>query len=183
MFLFLFAGFQAKAQENFEPNQNADSEKVDPIVVATVNIYNAKIVSQEGNEIKLSFDLSNREGVQPNVKYAVQLVKKEDSLIADEKVYDEIVNLGQNETIHKEITYSAPSYLNGDYNGWLTSKDNNALSLGMNMAGEVNLSGSGEYIDIDSSQCNLIIDGDEKTYVTNGGFDVSPEEKLSMKCE
>ena len=41
---------------------NTNTQKV--IVLADVNIYNIKIVSQEGNNIKISFDIKNNQGAQ-----------------------------------------------------------------------------------------------------------------------
>src|SRR3989338_7530408 len=63
--------------------QEAPHEGPEPVVVATVNIYDAEIVSQQGNIFSLSFDLSNREGAQPAVRYAVQLIDQK-QVVADE---------------------------------------------------------------------------------------------------
>ncbi len=185
LFLFL-SGFEAKAQEEnpilFDNADSKQAEKSEAVIVATVNIYDAKIVSQNGNEMKLSFDLSNREEIQPNVKYAVQLVEKESSGIVDEEVYEETVNLGQNETIHKEIAYTIPDYLNGNYQVWIISENDKGLSLGMNMAGEIHLTGNGEYVEIAPDACNFLVEGDGNKYPLGYAISVSQEEELSLEC-
>jgi hypothetical protein len=71
------------------------------IVLATVNVYDAKIVSQDNNKLKISFDISNREKVQPGVRYAIELVQTKGEIqdIIDKKVYNEVFDLGTGETI------------------------------------------------------------------------------------
>lgn len=90
-FAFIFSGIglfldnSALAQENVEIKLDKSKMKT----VATVNIYDAKIVSQDNNRIKISFDLSNREYVQPDVKYLVQLIREDKD--ANQLIIDEFV--------------------------------------------------------------------------------------------
>ena len=124
--LVLFLGTKKTlAQSTTENSKAAFGDPIEVITVATVNIYDAKIISQEGNRIKIGFDLDNREGVQPGIKYSVELIRTESEgddetqTVVDEKVYDEKVSLGENETVHREIEYTAPSYLSGDFTVYL----------------------------------------------------------------
>ena len=46
----------------------AEAQDGGGVVVADVNIYNAQLVSQENNHLKLSFDLANGKLIQPDVR-------------------------------------------------------------------------------------------------------------------
>ncbi len=63
-----------------------DAISVNTVVLATVNIQNAKIVSQKDNTFNISFSLSNREGVQSGVKYGIELIK-DNKYVVDEKIF------------------------------------------------------------------------------------------------
>lgn len=175
----------ARAQLQTPPQTNLDPGVV---VVATVNIQNPQIISQEKNEIKIGFDLSNQKGVQPQVRYLVQLIEKTTDKnktpnIVDQFVYPESVNLGENQTIHREISYSAPSYLNGEYEIWILARNEKSLELAFGVVGGVTLDGSGEYIKIVPETCFLSVAGDENRYKLDQGVDVDPEEELSLTCD
>lgn len=162
-------------------------QSAETIVLATVNIYDAKIDSQSGNNIKISFDLNNRTGIQPGVKYAVDLLKREGEnlFLIDQKVYNnDVMDLGINETFHKEITYSVPSFLSGAYEIWVESKNDNGLPLAQARAGEITLKGSGDYIEIIPSSCYITISGDESNtkYTLGQGVDIAPNESLLGHC-
>ncbi|MDZ4384898.1 MAG: hypothetical protein U0944_00590, partial [Candidatus Moranbacteria bacterium] len=86
----------AQAQELVPPAQETQA-----VTVATVNIYDAQITRQDNNSIQLTFDLSNREQIQPDVRYAVQLMKDR-QILMDEQIYPETISLNENETIKKE---------------------------------------------------------------------------------
>ena len=155
------------------------------VVIATVNIYDAKIVSQDKNNIIISFDLNNREKAQPGIKYAINLVQKGDGdarTLVDQKVYDEVLSLSENTTITKQITYQAPEYLSGNYEIWVTSQTDKGLPLGQGLAGEVKLTGNNEYINL--SDCYLQVQGEakDKKYALGQGVDVNPEETLLANC-
>lgn len=131
---------RANAQEQSAPQPSASQPAT---VVATVNIHNAKIIAQENNKFQISFDLSNRVIVQPEVKYSVVLKKQDgqNQLQADEKIYAEVVNLGENQTLAKQITYEAPTQLSGDFQLWLFAKNAAGQMLAVSSLGEVQLSG------------------------------------------
>ncbi len=163
--------------------QNKNSQSV---TVATVNIYNAQIVSQNNNNIKLSFELSNRENVQPDVRYAVDLVKKDNELqsIIDEKVYQNSVNLAENQTIKKQIEYQAPAYLSGDYQIWIIARNQNGMNLAMTKSGQITLKGDNQYIEIYPISCHLQVEGEskDKVYSPDQGVDIKPGENLIASC-
>jgi hypothetical protein len=155
-----------------------------PELVATVNIFNAKIVSQEGNKLKIGFDLTNRQGNQPNVRYGIELFsKKGEQELADRKVFEEKLILGENESLPKEVVYEAPAYLAGDFSVFVLSYNDKDLPLGIAQAGVVTLSGDGKYVFVNQTDCFLTVEGDEKKYDLNQGVDVDSNEKLSLVCK
>lgn len=170
----------ANAQENQQPIENT-------IVIATVNIYNTQIISQNNNNFKISFDLFNRENIQPDVKYSVQLIKRENggAFKIDERVYGETLTIGPGETVKKEIDYFAPEYLKGTFEIWVQSQTSDSLPLGQGLAGEVTLNGSGQYVELITSSCYLTVEGEvpEKKYGLMVGADIDPNEKLRGICE
>ncbi len=158
------------------------------ITVATVNIYDAKIVAQKGNTITLSFDISNREGIQPQIKYGIELIKEDTQgqTRVDEKVYDEILSLSENSQVHKEITYQAPANLKGEYTILISSKNTNGFPLALAFVGKVILSteNNTETIDILPETCFLQVQGEKKTpsYIPLQGVDISSTENLIAVC-
>ncbi|MDP1883863.1 MAG: hypothetical protein Q8L10_00690 [Candidatus Moranbacteria bacterium] len=162
-------------------------QETQAVTVATVNIYDAQITSQENNAIKITFDLSNREQVQPDVRYAVQLIRQNEDqqILVDEKIYPETISLNENETIKKEIEYIAPEYLSGTFKLWLIAKNESGLPLSMNPVGEIALDGAMEYLEIIPDTCYLKVEGEagDKKYMLGQGVDIRPEEKLMAYCD
>jgi 4-hydroxy-3-methylbut-2-en-1-yl diphosphate synthase IspG/GcpE len=94
-----------------QPTQNV----AQPQVLATVSIQNAKLEKQTTEELIMTFDLNNRDLVQPNIKYAVKVVDQADgkNVVVDLKTYDESVTIAANETISKKISYPIPPFIKG----------------------------------------------------------------------
>ena len=63
-------GIQTINPADLQKPATTQQAKVVSDVVATVNIVNGKILSQEGRNLTHSFDISNRVGSQPQVEYA-----------------------------------------------------------------------------------------------------------------
>lgn len=157
--------------------------------VATVNVQDITLVKQEGNVLTLGFNISNREGVQPSVIYAVNLLQKDakgNTTPIDQKIYDnDVLSLGVNSSIHKEITYTAPSYLKGSYTLGVEARNPDGLTFGMvQVRNAVILNGTNEYIQINQTSCFLTIDGEKggKTYAANQGVDITKNETLTAHC-
>lgn len=154
-----------------------------PITVATVNIYDAKIISQQGNAFTVSFELSNRQGEQPGVRYAVELLDAQQN-VADQDIYPAVLDLNANATIPLTVRYTAPSYLSGTYQLELVSDDSNGLPLAQVSLGNVTLSGSGANVQIVPSTCYLTVVGDNsgQEYSLDQGVDIAPSETLDLTC-
>jgi hypothetical protein len=133
------------------------------VLVATVNIYNAKIVSQNDRNFSISFDISNRIGAQPQIKYAIQLLDTSSNQnIVDEKVYDEVLSLGENTTVNKIINYTVPSSIPaGTYNLYVLSENESNLILAQSSLGEVNIAkSSASSVEIVPNSCELYANGE-----------------------
>ena len=158
-----------------------------PVLVATVNINNARITAQTGNTVDISFDLTNREGVQPGVQYGVFLTQTgaNGQVVVDEKVYVETLTLGPGSTIHKTIQYVAPEQLSGVYDLWLSSRNSEGLSLAVAGIGKVRFQPApGGTVLIDTSSCYVTVAGDAKKerYTLYQGVDIASTEALEGHC-
>ena len=96
-------------------------------IVATIDIVNEKIITQNDRNFILSFDISNEIGVQTDIKYAIQLtqVLPSSEPVVDEHVYSDSFSLNQGQTVSKTIDYSVPDSLPaGTYKLWIESENN-----------------------------------------------------------
>jgi len=159
------------------------------IIIATTNIYNAKIVSQKGADVDISFDVSNREGAQSGLKYSVNLVKniKNNQTMSDVFVFPEIFNIGEHTVIRKSITYKAPDDLDGEYNVIIEIKNNSGLPLAFGDAGTIKLVATVKdvkNVEILPETCILSIEGEKNhtIYNINQGVDIAPSENLLLTC-
>lgn len=153
-------------------------------VVANVNIDSAKIVSQVKNDFNITFNISNKEGLQTGVKYGVQLIKDGAKYISDEKVYDESVTLYENSTIKRDITYTAPSNLSGNYVLVLSAKNENNFPFGVISLGKVKLVASTKGVSILNDSCYLQVEGEKSGthYSISQSVDISTSESLKLTC-
>lgn len=178
--------FVSLAQQSATQSSTSTHQPV--IVVATVNIYNATS-TQKVNEITVSFDITNRIGIQPGVKYSLVLVKetKEGQTVMDEHVYDEVLNLGENSSIHKTIVYNTPTNIEGEYKLFVSSKNTSGFPFGLGFAGRVFLkknNNTSSGITIDTSSCFLTVENEKSgaKYNPLQGVDISLQENLQSNC-
>ncbi len=173
------------ASVNAQTDQTAPASN-QAVVVATVNIYEAKIVSQKDRDFVLSFDIANREGAQAGIRYSVRLVKSTESeaVLYDEKVYSEVVNLGENSQIHKEILYQAPSNLSGKFELYVFAQNSDGLPLGIGRAGAAELKSVKGGLLISPTTCFLQVEGEKNSprYTLSQGVDISANENLIVTC-
>ncbi|MFA5962240.1 MAG: hypothetical protein WC848_06165 [Parcubacteria group bacterium] len=188
--LLLLASLSCASEVPFDSSSTQDLatpvEAQKAIAIATVNIYNTKLVSQDNSKLKISFQLSNREKAQPAVKYAVQLIGKEaeSQYVADEQIYPEVISLGEHETASKEIEYLAPNYLTGTFRVLVVSRNENGLPFSFAPVGEVVLQGEANFLEILPNSCFLTVEGEvsAKKYTIRQGVDIKSEETLLATC-
>lgn len=156
------------------------------VVVATVNLQNAKIISQEGNVFNISFNITNREGAQSGMMYSVKLLQKTDKTqtIADEYVYPEVFSIGANATQEKSIVYTAPASLDGTYTMIVSIKNYNGLPLGTGSLGDIKLVSSIKTIEILPETCVISTFADKNVSSTPlaKGVSISPKDSILLTC-
>lgn len=177
--------FKAPSAFGQTPPNQEPAKAVEAKAIATVNFYGPKIVSREGNTFKISFIISNREMSQSGVRYGVQLTRNDGgaAITADEYVFPESLDLHENETMAKEITYQAPAFLSGDYSLQLKSRNSSSLLLALADLGKVKLAGNAQYVEINPASCYLAVGNENNKYLLRQGVDVAATEELFLNCD
>lgn len=157
------------------------------VIVANINLSNATILSQDGSTFRIAVDfVNNGETSQSDIKYGVELVKRQDKTQTrvDTFISGETLTIDATKTLHKEFTYTAsPLLSSGDYELWLLSRTTGGLILGIARVGEVSLASTiGGQIAISPESCYLHVEGDTAKYTLLQGVDVGEEEVLSIRC-
>lgn len=180
--IFLLGYLFAKAEEPMATENTSDNK--DAEILATVGIEEGTIVSQQNNNLKIKFKLVNGSQVQPGARYSVVLID-ESGLIADNKVYPEIVNLRENEKVEKEVEYNAPVFFKGKYEVWVVSQNIRGMDLSQDIIGTVEFNGSGEFVELKMATCYLKIKNstDGEKYSIQSGIDVGENEELESVCQ
>ena len=153
-------------------------------IVSRVGFENGKIISQENNRLKVSFELSNPGEPETDVRYSLRLDKKVggDYYPVDEKIFEEVLSLVKNQTIKKEVEYVVPDFLRGEVKVWLTSKNSAGLPLGIAPLGVIFLSGTNDYIQIPNN-CFLTIGNEEPKYSLLEGVSYRNNEEVFLNCQ
>ena len=190
--LFLALPTHAQTPSPATPPKASPQGAPKAVQVAWVDIFDAKIVSQQGNTLTLSFDLHNGTGVQPDVRYKVELVKTLPNgaqVTAHTTVYDETLTLAENQTRQVHATYQAPTYLDGTYSVWIKAANANGLLLALGNAGQATFTKTEDVLTLDPSTCYLTLNaaGTEREGTTSRhtlaeGIDLEPEESLYLNC-
>ncbi|MDE2030641.1 MAG: hypothetical protein KGI58_00020 [Patescibacteria group bacterium] len=154
------------------------------VVVADVNITDAKIISQKNNIFNITFTITNGKGLQSGVKYGVKLIKDGTSYVADEEVYDKSLTLNENSTVNINITYIAPNELSGDYDMYIASNNESSFPFGIAYLGKVKLVASTKSILISNDSCYLQVQGEKSSnhYTLTQGVDINKNESLILTC-
>lgn len=153
-------------------------------LVATVNILNASIVSQESNVFNISFEISNGQGLQAGLKYGVVLMSEDSKIVLDEKVYDESMTLYENSSIKRDIVYTAPSQISGTYNLYLSSKNESSFPFGISFLGKVKLTASTKGVQVLNNSCYLQVEGEKGNprYPLTQSLDINAGEYIRLTC-
>jgi hypothetical protein len=163
------------------------SSTIENVTVATVNVQNAKITSQTGNELSLAFNITNRTGTQPEIRYGVMVLQAGTNgqlTVADEKIYNEVISLNGDDSAFEEVTYTPPSYLTGKYTIMVVAENPEGLLLGETPAGTATFTGASHYLEVIPSSCYLTVTDDATSteYTLTQGVDVLPAEHLILNC-
>jgi len=159
------------------------------ITIATVNVQDAKLIKQDGQTLTISFTISNRLGIQPAVIYGIQLFERSSEgvlSLADQKIFSgDVLSLGVNTSVHKEISYSAPSYLKGTYVIKVEARNSDGMLFGnARLRDSITLNGINKVLSIDQTKCFLSVGGEagNETYTLSQGVDISKSETLTVHC-
>ncbi len=182
------AAFAKQLQNN--PAQSEPTSLVpSSVVVATVNIYQAAIQKQQDRTVTASFQLSNRDSVQPNITYGVEVNKADTDptkgVLPEVFVAPEMVSLGTDQIVNKTFTFTLPDYLSGgDYTVDVFANNASGLLLGFQSAGKITIKSQSVPL-LNVSDCKLSIVGaaDQKTYILDEGIDIAPSETLQLACQ
>jgi len=155
-------------------------------VVAIGDFSKAEIISQDNNKFKIAFELKNFGKMVTDLRYGVKLEKRvgEEYQQIDEKVFDEVVSLNNNQSINREIEYIAPDFLQGEFRLSLVSKDSAILTFAANPVGKrsIVLNGTGEYIQF-PSDCFLTIGVKEEKYPLSQFVSFESNEEVFLNCQ
>lgn len=171
-------------EEKIHESELGDMQEM--VTIADVNFTGAKIISQEGNNIKISFSMDNRFKSQSDILYAVKLKRNigEDNIaIVDEKIFDEVLSIDKGQIIKKEITYSAPKFLAGEYELMLQAETQAGLVLSFYDLGSISLVGDNKFVEL--KDCRLLVEGEtgSKEYFANEGIDILADENIIVRCK
>ena len=180
MCLFLFSLILPAKAEGGVPEgipSGIISQPTSPLVT------NAKLISQDGNKIKASFDIFGTKEAWSGIRYSISTVFIADQgpNIMDTKFYDETVDLSPNENINKEVTYEAPGFLKGKYQIWVSARNSKGFDFGSVMLDkDVELNGTGEFLEptVDNLYLKVKDDSSDKKYFLMQGVDIKSSEAL-----
>jgi hypothetical protein len=157
----------------------------EPVRLATVNITDAVITSQKENLFNIHFQISNREGVQTGVKYGIQLISSVGGKknVVDDISYPDSFTFYTGTIIEKDITYTAPNVLSGEYELILTSMNSEGFPFAFKSLGQVTIS-SGSNVSIIADSCFLSVIGEKGNpiYTLDSVVDIDKNENLSITC-
>ncbi len=154
-------------------------------LVATVNFQDAKITSQQGNTFNIAFSLTNREGVQKDVQYGIQLISEtaKGKFVVDEKVFGEKLTLAENSSVRKGISYTAPAMLGGTYQLLLTSKNAAGFPFAFYPLGKVTITQTVKGVQISPDTCQIKTDKNAvATSISSMAILASGAQTLELNC-
>jgi hypothetical protein len=143
-----------------------------------------EISSQDSITVKVSASLVNFGEMQPNVKFGLELLKKDNNsrYLVDTFVSSEEFLIDANQLVVREINYTLPVGLDGNYSLMLVAKNNSGLVLAFVNVGDLNFNNSSSSISFVKDSCYLKVGDEEEIYAVNFGVDVSKSEKLFAFC-
>jgi hypothetical protein len=162
--------------------QELQAQQTNSATVAKVDITNTKVVNQEGNKLTIGFDLKSEDVYQPQIAYSLKVSKTEEKTITlmDQKTYPDKIDLESGKTVHREITYEAPSFLAGKNDIEIEIKSFAGFLLAIGRIDGVNFSGDGQYVSINGSSCKTV---DGKSIIEQGTLAIERGKSFEVACE
>ena len=156
-------------------------------VIVNVNLSDAKVLSQEARSIRVGFSLTNQDARTQalGIRFGFELVEtaKTGQVVADTFVFPETIDLAPGQSVKKEVEYTVPDALTGDFSVWVIARNAGGLILGLGNAGKVTFTPQSETVGIKTESCALKVVGDAKVYDLLQGVDVTPNETLILSCQ
>lgn len=165
--------------------ENADNSNI----IANVELYDGQIIEKTDEKLKISFLIANNGNkTHSDLVYAVELIEKIEGPIGisrAKKIYDEKVNLVENQKIKKEIEFELPNYLSGNFQVSISLADMNGLLMAINPVSEINLESRDSFMEIRMEKCYLTVEGElgDQRYSMVQGVVVDKNENLIVNCE
>lgn len=157
------------------------------VKIAGVNIGDCTLVPQEQDTqpIRVICAVVNNFKAQGDIRYGLQIVQRhEQSMqIFDTYVFPDTLSIAENGNLSIVMEYTPPAYLEGSYEVWAILKTSDALPLGQNLVGTIELArGDGAYALLDPSSCRVFVKGEETPYRPEHGVDIDRDEVLMGAC-
>ncbi len=151
------------------------------------------VVSQENNVFTLNLTFDNDTQERSMLKYTVLLYRSDEKgeIVGesplDVKYYADKISLGESKDklIKKDISYSAPQYLDGEYILVVEYVNESGRQIKSSIVDKITLHAKNtDFLEIFPDTCILQIEGEkgEKMYTHSQGVDVKIEENLILTC-
>ncbi len=183
--LFVFFGVNTtRAQTADDPAEI----QMEVIKVSTVNIYNAENTKLNNRTYSISFALTNREGIQPDIRYGIQLIRKYGSKPIDMYLANEAITLGEEDAREITIEYTIPNYIpDGIYRMLIVAQNQNGMLLATSPIGfpekDITIENSSG-LNIDKCYLRIAGEDPDTKYAFGEGVTINAkEEKLTASCE
>lgn len=167
--------------------QTAETE-VEYTLVSTVNIYSATNTKIGNKTYSISFEMHNKQGIQSDIRYGIQLVNRFTSKPVDMYLVNEAITLGEKDSKQISLEYTIPDYVpDGVYRMLIISQNQNGLLLASSP-----ISIPEKFITIENSsgidikKCYLTVEGEDPgvNYTISEGVAIRPDgEKIRATCE
>ncbi len=185
---FIFSLLAFAIWTNISFAQSTEPQIVKTMLVATVNIYDATNTKINNNTYNISFRLKNKTGIQPDIRYGVQLIKKSTGEVVDMDLSNEAITLGEGESKTINTTYTIPSYIpNGVYKINIVSQNASGIRLSSSPIGFpeklITIDNDANGININNCYLTIPTDATSTKYNINQGIDIFSNEELYATCE
>lgn len=169
-----------------EESQNTGSAKAStPLTLPNISVREAIILEVSTTTLKVGFSIVNGDTIpQADIRYGIEILKAANGgqTRVDTYVPEESLALSPKESMQKEVTYTIPLHLKGEYEIWVLARTTSGMVLGLGKVGTTTFTGEDTYTEIVPESCSIRVSGEKNEYTLHQGVDVSAEEVLSFSC-